>query len=354
MRAARLAGALAAVCGCGGAVAEGAMDANDAAADAADVNLDQRTESGATARDAGDGGSSDAGDGGGRALVQIVGGAPWGDPESAAQIAVDHHDRVYVLDSSMVYVVIGSTIQGYMSVSEAQAIAGAPMIDQLRDLDIASDDTLLILLDHAVIQSTAAHTGIVLHSWTSSPELLNPSRLGVIAPSRAVVTDNHGLHTVTASGSLLVYDAGQVQSGQGCVVDDLAMSYSGAFLYQVGCNGSPLLTGNVNGSGVATLYRTAQQGPFDVQNFECTARDPAGGFYSLVSMASTMQPSLYHIAANAMGGSGPVEVPTVPSLVQAKQQAGNGSLAFDFCSLAVAVDGNVFIKTADQLWRLAP
>jgi hypothetical protein len=46
---------------------------------------------------------------------------------------------------------------------------------------------------------------------------------------------------------------------------------------------------------------------------------------------------------------------TIPSLAQAQAQASKiETFAFDYCSIAGAPDGSVYLVTYSQLWRVAP
>jgi hypothetical protein len=130
------------------------------------------------------------------------------------------------------------------------------------------------------------------------------------------------------------------------------------FLDQVGCNGSPLLRGNVDGTSVGILFDTFigqpnASSPVSAQNFLCSNRDPSGGFNIVVNDASDNSPRLYHIDEDAHGSSGVTRIDTVPSLTQAKRSNGE-VFGFLYCSVATAQDGTIFIQTYHQLWKVYP
>jgi hypothetical protein len=87
-------------------------------------------------------------------------------------------------------------------------------------------------------------------------------------------------------------------------------------------------------------------------NFICSARDPAGGFYSVITDQSD-RPHLYHVDETATGTQAFSEVTTSPSFIEAEASQ-NETFAFMFCSLTTAPDGTVFFQTMSQLWKVTP
>ena len=221
----------------------GAADGGDAAAsDAAVVD-------GAASDGAADDASADAASG--RTLAQVLTGATWSVGQSVAGMAVDSQNRVYLSDLSNVYVYVCGQLLIYMTAAEVAAIVGSPVMQGIQDMDIAPDGSLYILLSQGIVHSTAPHTGD-LFQLTSS--LTSPHRLGAITNGSVAVTDSDGMTVFTSTGGYPVYSGSQIGSPSDCAVEDLTTDPSGVFLYNVGCDGSPLLRGNVSGSGVWILF----------------------------------------------------------------------------------------------------
>jgi hypothetical protein len=214
---------------------------------------------------------------------------------------------------------------------------------------MAPDGSLFILLYDGVIRSTAPHIGALFDSTT---DLVFPHRLGAIGNDRVAVTHRAGLSLFGADGGALVYDFAQIGGMSDCACEDLTTAPSGVFLYAPGCNGSPLLKGNVDGAGISTFATPPALDDGGFANFICSARDPAGGFYTVLR-DENMSPRLYRFAESASGPQDFVEVTTSPSLAQA-QASTSEVFAFDYCSLAVAHDGTLFLQTMSQLWSVSP
>jgi hypothetical protein len=87
--------------------------------------------------------------------------------------------------------------------------------------------------------------------------------------------------------------------------------------------------------------------------YMCSARDPAGGFYTAVVDNTNQQLGLYHVDETAPGAQAYTEVALNPSLNQASASQSE-AFAFLFCSMAVAPDGTIFLQTMSQLWSIAP
>jgi hypothetical protein len=117
------------------------------------------------------------------------------------------------------------------------------------------------------------------------------------------------------------------------------------------------MRGNLDGSGIIPLYGPSPP-PVSADKFTCVARDPAGGFYVMVTgdgsgANPTSGTRLYHVADDAQGTSGFSRVGTIPSFDQARL----GQVAptvFTSCTLAAAPDGTLYVLTLDMLWKIAP
>jgi hypothetical protein len=227
------------------ATQQDAMSEQDAAELDADAAFDWPTCP--AAADGGDAGRGDGGDAGGRVLEQVFAGATWNVGQSVAGLAVDAQGRVYLADANNVYVYVCGRLLIYMTAAEVAAIAGGSANAEIQDMDMAPDGSLYILLSAGIVHSTAPHKGELFQSTSN---LTYPHRLGAVANNRVAVTHYGGLSEYNLAGGSLVYSASQIKSPSDCAVEDLTTDPSGVFLYNVGCNGSPLLRGNLDGSGV--------------------------------------------------------------------------------------------------------
>jgi hypothetical protein len=274
-------------------------------------------------------------------------------------MAVDSLNRVYLGDHDHVYRVDGISLSIYLTAAEA-AGPGASQ-SHLSDLDIGPDDGLYIATSafftgagqrSGIVKSSAAHQA---EWWVELSQVNEPQKLAVIADDYLAMVTLDGFWTLTPAGAQLVYAPAKLSSTSGCARQDLVALPSGVFLYQPGCSGYPLLRGNADGTGVGVLYTTTVTPPSAVSadNFLCAARDPSGGFYLLVNDVSSRAPRLYHVADDAQGTAGLTWIPTAGSFEEAKSFQTEPS-GFDDCSIATARDGNVFIQTCHQLWRVWP
>jgi hypothetical protein len=282
-------------------------------------------------------------------LEQVFTGATWSVGQSVAGMAADAEGRVYLADANNVYVYVCGRLLIYMTAAEAAAIAGlSPVVAAvgIQDMDMAPDGSLYILLWGGIVHSSAPHSGELFRSTSG---LTSPHRLGAIANDRVAVTHFGGLTEYTPADASLVYLASQLDLQSGCAVEDLTTNPSGVFLYAVGCNAWPLLRGSLDGSGVWILSTTSA---LQANNFICSARDPAGGFYTVITDQND-QPHLYHVDEVATGTQAFTEVVTSPSFIEAEASQ-NETFAFLYCSLATAPDGTVFFQTMSQLWKVAP
>ena len=289
-----------------------------------------------------------------RVLVQVLEGAPWYATQATQGIAVDSRGRVYVGDYANVFMVEADAVTTYLTAAEAGGTG-------LGDFDIGPDDRLYIAMGVPtpgqplrVVRSNQPHQ---VEPWIDlSPTLSDLSKLAVIDDGAIGVISRAGFWTFTDGGGTQVYSASNLGGTDGCATQDLAAARSGVFLYQPGCNGSPLVRGHSDGTGVAVLYSTTYHQPsaLAATNFLCVARDPSGGFYVIViNESDDGSPRLYHVADDAQGTSGLTLIETAPSFAQAKARASN-VFGFRYCSLAAARDGTVYFQSYAQLWKVLP
>jgi hypothetical protein len=289
----------------------------------------------------------------------VLAGAPWYATQSTQGMAVDSQKRVYVGDNANIYVVDGTSLSTYLTIAEAAGTNAAAA--GFGDFDIGPDGRLYIVMSAFtpdagqvvnVVRSNLPH---IAQPWVSLSQVLTPRRVSVISASYLALISWDGLWTFTDGGGKLIYPAAELVDTIDCAATDLAAAPSGVFLYEPGCNGSPILRGNADGSGVGSLYNSSLLAPSVVpaDNFLCVARDPAGGFYLVGDNSADDAPRLYHVAEDAQGSTGLIWIQTTPTIAQAKKSQ-NETFGFDFCSLAVASDGTVFFQTYHQLWKVTP
>jgi hypothetical protein len=288
-----------------------------------------------------------------RTLTQVLTGAPWGYFEGTTGMAVDAQGTVYLTDQrtqySRVFAVHGTAVDVYLTSSDMSCTTPA---SHFYDVDWGPDGALYIITDGAILRSGAPHHASAFRTLSLA---LGPYHMGVVSPNLiAVVPRLGGLWRVEPTGDTQLYAAGKFPAGSGgCATEDLAVAASGVFVYQPGCNGSPIVRGNVDGSGVAVLLGSSpvQPNALGDQNFLCSGRDPVGGFYTIIQDASSNLPRLVHFDECFTDTTGFVDVPLNPSFAAAHPP---GTLAFSYCSLAVSPAGTIFIQTVDQLWRVDP
>ena len=293
-----------------------------------------------------------------RTLSLVLQGAPWKNGQNARGLAADAAHRVYRMDDNNIYRVEGSTVITYFTLADALNQVGLENAGYFLDLDLDPSDLLYIML---IGTQPTTGTSATFVAQSSGPQLATKwrdlstytaSRMGVITSGKVGFIDYSGLWTGTATSESLVYAASLLQDVANCAMQGIATAHSGVFLYLPGCNGSPLLRGNADGSGVAVLYQVSSS-PINGSNFLCSARDPAGGFYIMaVQNIDGSGIHMYHVAENANGSTGLTQVVTVPSFDQARNSQ-TEMFAFRYCSLATAADGTVYFQTMSQLWQVS-
>jgi hypothetical protein len=332
--------------------ATGGADRAYARDDAIDASVEARLEA-ADGADLG-GTSPDAVAKKPRVLSRVVNGAPWYATQSTQGMAVDEMDRVFVSDSANVYVVDGSSVSTYLTIGD---VVDPPTSESgFGDMDIGPDGQLYLIVATGpfapvrVVRSAIAHQE---QPWVDISMVGQAQELSVISDGRVAIVSNTGFWTFTATDAQHVYDISLLGPADNCATKDLAAAPSGVFLYQSGCNGYPLLRGNADGSGVSVLYQAGSAPPIPASNFLCLARDPLGGFAVVADDPTDYAPRLYHVAENTEGVMGATLIETTPSFVEAKRSQ-DEAFGFDFCSVATARDGTVFIQTYSQLWKISP
>lgn len=288
-----------------------------------------------------------------RALTKVLDGAPWTLSQRVGGMAVDAQNRVYLEDGGDVWRVDCQSFSDYLTLDEAAAKTPPTLTNRITGLDLGPDGLLYVAMSgpasggktvSVVVRSSAAH---VAEPWIDVSSV-GVARVAVISADRVAIVNATGLYTASAADQTLVYPTAMLQSAEGCTRRDLTAAPTGVFLYQPGCNGSALYRGNVDGSGVATVTGFT---PTSV----CTARDPKGGFYMVIDDCPQCATRIYHLADGATDRSQATLVETTPSLADVKTQESQANLlAFEFCSMAAASDGSLYIQSYQQLWKVWP
>ncbi|MFO0615679.1 MAG: hypothetical protein U0414_24000 [Polyangiaceae bacterium] len=312
--------------------------------------------SGATSSGSGNSTSASSGAGGGGGgpsgtLSKVLEGAPWTVGQRTTGIAVDNQGIVFVMDDSNVYAVQGSTVGVYLTLDELDAIVGTPHAG-FKDLDRDPSGAIYVLAPVSLSSTgtlfklTGPHAGEVV---ASLPELGQMEHLAIrTADFMGFIRYAGGFWTLEGGAMKEVYSGTDIGDGTGCATEDLAMQASGVFLYQVGCNGSPLVRASALGGAPDTIQPKSFA---NASNFVCSARDPAGGFYVMASPdLADATASLVHADEDFALPAGIQTIVTHPSINSAAQSEGN--LVFRYCSMAVSKAGTVFIQSFDQLWKL--
>jgi len=285
------------------------------------------------------------------ALTKIIDDAPWRDLKHVGGMAVDAQNRVYFEDTENVWLVDCQNVSTYLTLAEAAANLPPTVANRITDLDMDPDGLLYVAVSGsgsmanavaAVVRSSAAH---VAQPWLDVSNI-DVTRMSVIARDRVAIINIGGLYTATPTAQTLVYANGLLENRDGCALQDLSAAPTGTFLYQPGCNGSPMYHGNVDGSGVATFTGFTP-------TIKCTARDPKGGFYILTEDCPACVFRIYHLPDGATDKAQATLVETTPTLDFQKRLL-DDILAFEFCSMAAANDGSLYIQTFQQMWKVWP
>jgi hypothetical protein len=287
-------------------------------------------------------------------VEQILDDGPWQVGQESTGIAVDPTGAIYVSDPDTVYRVDGDDVSVFLNRDDIVAAGAGDRGGRINDLDIDPEAQLTLAVSGYVLTSRTAHSLRVAQELMPVDQGL--AKLGVVERDFFLLVTPNGMSAYDQGHAALLYDAGQLERTAGCAAEDLAVSGTGEFLYQPGCNPSPLMRGYADGSGVGVLYEAGKETkvPISASNFVCSARDPAGGFYVVTRNAAGLLPLLYHVNEHADRTDAARYLPTEPSLAALQNEEWPDPLAFYFCSIAVAPDGSIVFQTFRQLWRIWP
>ncbi len=313
--------------------------------------------------DAGAGGDPDAGshdagrdggpDGGTLRLTRIYSG-PNMIPLHGVAIAVDAAQRVFIkrTDLQGVHVIANGVQSLYLSEERLGEASGEQRPIPANDVALAPDDSLLVLTGASILRSTAADVATThLAEGGASFSLVATGRF-LAARSNALVVISEGAVSPLRPPAPCAAD-----------VADLAVDRTGAFLAIEGCNGGPLVRGNVDSGTFETLFDFFAPRMLDgkhISHFRCISTAPTGGFYVLLEFDQSDEAQrdvhLYHFAADFSEERGMAEIKTSPSFAQTAAsgiEVGDTTFFYN-CSLAVDPRGDIFVASDDQVWRAGP
>jgi hypothetical protein len=252
------------------------------------------TSSAATGTGGSDASSSSGAAGGGGSpaptnyvLSEYVGPKIWTNLERAT--AVNSSDRLFVTDGQTVFAVDDGAPSIYLTIDDLKAATSAGTEVEVGSLDVGPDDRLYVLDTAAnhILVSDAPHNATLLYGDLQGKQTLGfPALIGVESPDRILMISHYdGLSAITPGGVSLVYGEKALLDVEGCASEDLAVSPKGRLWYLPGCNGSPLLGGLSDGSGVGIISTNKSLGETYWWGFNGIARDPHGGVVANVTGA---------------------------------------------------------------------
>jgi hypothetical protein len=100
--------------------------------------------------------------------------------------------------------------------------------------------------------------------------------MGIVSLDDALVTGD-GLNVITVNGESRIYDSHVANWSDDCEARALTALQDGYFYYLPGCNGSPVLGGRDDGSGVAVVAQWTDLGELPAANFASVGRAPRQG-----------------------------------------------------------------------------
>ena len=261
-------------------------------------------------------------------------------------LAVDSQDQVYVTSGSTIFRVNGSGPTIYLSATAlATAIGGGADASSLNitSIDTGPDDKLYILerMYRKILVSDGLGSVTVHRDISNIPGF--PQLIGVIDYDNILLINLYdGLWFVKGSGNSLLYDDTLVLGGTDCGTEDFAVRYDGYFGYLPGCNGSPMVGGKSDGSGVGTLLTNAVDvGLGSFYNFSAIGRNATGGYVISIDGAR-----IGHVTT-----AGQLElIHTQPELDVLAQVMGEGTFGFYYSSIAEGPTGNIYVLSPTTLY----
>lgn len=262
-------------------------------------------------------------------------------------LAVDSLDQVYVTSGSTIFRVKDKQPVIFLNAATIKAATGNSADLDIRSIDVGPDNNLYFLegTSGKILVSDQQGQVRIHRDLRGIPGF--PQRIGVInADSILLINLYDGLYLVKGSGSSLLYDKSLVLGGTSCATEDLAADADGSFSYLPGCNGSPMVGGKSDGSGVGILLTNSiSVGLTSWWNFSDVSKDPAGGFIANVSGSRILR-------ITALGQYEIIH--TDPELdVLASTFEGN-DMAFYYGAIAKGSTGNIYLLSSTSLYAAHP
>ena len=247
--------------------------------------------------------------------------------------------RLFVTDGQTVFVIKDGVPSIYLSLADLQSTSADPVVTSM---DVGPDCLLYILdggLAENILVSKGPHDVSLLYDDLTAASTF-PARIAVESPDRIFVLSHYdGLFEVTPNGINLLYGKSAIDAGN-CAAEDLAVSQDGRLFYLPGCNGSPVLSGKTDGSGVGILKNVDDLNEYYFWMFSGIARNPPGGV--MVNLVGT----IYHLGTDGTA----TELNTTPTLEKIEPDW----ITFHARPIEVGPTGNVYIIAAETIYRAVP
>lgn len=261
-------------------------------------------------------------------------------------ITIDSLERVYVTSGSTIYRVDANGPTMYLNgAAIAAAIGGGATASSLDilSIDVGPDDKLY-LLDANYRKILVSDGPGSVHVHRDLSDIFGfPRLIGVLDADNILLINLYdGLWTVKNSGNSLLYDHTLVLGGTNCGTESFSVNYDGHFAYLPGCNGSPMVGGKADGTGVGILLTNGiDVGLSGWWNFSGTGRRPTGGY--IVNIGGDR---LAHVST-----SGNYElVHTQPELDALALSMEGSDYAFYYSQVAEGPSGNIYIISRTTLY----
>ncbi|MFS8065548.1 MAG: hypothetical protein ACMG6S_04165, partial [Byssovorax sp.] len=256
--------------------------------------------------------------------------------------AVDSTGRLFVSDGDVVYAIKDGVPSIYLSHAELHSASGNDD-PGVASLDVGPDDRLYILdsyYPYNILVSQGPHD-VAFHLAVDNDALNWPEHIGAESSGRILlVTSNGGLYEITSEGTNQLYTDAAFEGALGCGVHDFAVSQDGDFYYIPNCNGSPLLGGATDGSGVDTVAKLKDLNEYYFWSFGGVARHPEGG--AMVNLTGTA----YYF--DKLGQA--TELSMKPSMNTIKATSLEFPLFHD-CPIEVGPSGEIYLIGGDRIYQ---
>jgi len=282
-------------------------------------------------------------------FTEILTGGPWNFGQEAAGMAVGLDETVYLANGDTLWQVKNGVPSVYLGPSQGSF--------DFTDVDIDSNG-LLYIFDNSytggrILTSSSEGTYSVHRDSSVVGYLTYPHFMGVVDGNQIALTSREGLSIVTDLGTTLAHDASVFYGSSECATEDLATEWTGAFSYQEGCNGSPMILGDVSSGTPRVVLLEDSTLPYTYWNAGCTTRNPAGGFISVVFFGPGDTSQLVQFSEDATNTTGWEIQETSPTIDEVRANSAE-TFSFRYCAIAASQSGNIYYQTFSQLWVFTP